>query len=120
MDRPVVLGLDRPAAVDHLADEVEDAAERAFADRHLHRRAGIEAIHAADHAVGAAQGDAAHPPAAEMLLHLAGQIEHNALLLARNLYGVVDRRQLVFGELGVERRADDLRHSAEVLAGDGF
>ena len=82
VDGPVVLGLDRPAAVDHLAGEVEHAAERALADRHLDRRAGVEAFHAADHAVGAAQGDAAHPAAAEMLLHLAGQVERDALLLA--------------------------------------
>ncbi len=115
MDGPVVFGLDRPAAVDHLAGQVEHAAERAFAHRHLHRRAGVEAFHAADHAVGAAQGDASHPAAAEMLLHLAGQIERDALLLARDLDGVVDRRQVMFVEFDVERRADDLRHSAEVL-----
>ena len=82
VDGPVVLGHDRSAAVDHVAGQVEDAAERAFAHRHLDRRAGVEAIHAADHAVGAAQGDASHAAAAEMLLHLAGQVERNALLLA--------------------------------------
>ena len=38
-------------------------------------RAGVDALHAADQAVGAAQGDAADAAAAEVLLHLAGQVE---------------------------------------------
>ena len=74
MDGPIVLGLDRAAAVDHVADQVEHAAERGLAHRHLDRRAGVEAVHAADHAVGVAQGDAADPAAAEVLLHFAGQV----------------------------------------------
>ena len=61
--------------------QVEHAAERTLADRHLDRRAGVEALHAADHAVGAAQGHAADPAAAEVLLHLAGQVQRDALLL---------------------------------------
>ena len=117
VDGPVVLGLDRPAAVDHVAGEIEHAAERTLADRHLDGRAGIEAFHAADHAVGVAQGHAADPAAAQVLLHLAGQIQRDALLLAGDLHGVVDRRQAVFGKLNVERRADDLRHAADVLGG---
>ena len=32
-----------------------------------------------------------------------------------DLHGVVDRRQVVFVELDVERRADDLRDAADVL-----
>ncbi len=81
VDGPVVLGLDRPAVVDRLAEQIEDAAERGLADRHLDGRAGVDALHAADHAVGAAQGDAAHAAAAEVLLHLAGEVELDALLL---------------------------------------
>ena len=38
-------------------------------------RAGVDALHAADHAVGAAQGNAADPAAAQVLLHLAGQVQ---------------------------------------------
>ena len=79
VDGPVVLGLDRAAAVDRLAQQVEHAAQRGLAHRHLDRRAGVEALHAADHAVGVAQGDAADAPAAEVLLHLAGQVHLDAL-----------------------------------------
>ena len=82
--------------------QVEHAAERGLADGHRDRRAGVDAVQAADQAVGAAQGDAADAAAAEVLLHLAGQVELDALVLGGDLHGVVDRRQLVFGEL--ERR----------------
>ena len=81
VDRPVLVGLDRAAAVDRLADQVEHAAQRGLADRHLDRRAGVDALLAADHAVGAAQGDAADAAAAQVLLHFAGQVELDALVL---------------------------------------
>ena len=78
-------------------------------------RAGVDALQAADQAVGAAQGDAADAAAAQVLLHFAGQVDLDALVFGDDLHGVVDRRQLVFGELGVEGRADDLRDVADVL-----
>ena len=37
VDRPGLRGVDRAAAVDRLAEQVEDAAERLLADRHRHR-----------------------------------------------------------------------------------
>ena len=89
----MLVGLDRAAAVDRLADQVEHAAERRLADGHRDRRAGVDALLAADHAVGAAQGDAAHAAAAQVLLHLAGQVDLHALVLGLDLDGVVDRRQ---------------------------
>ncbi len=79
--------------------------------------AGIEAFLAADQAVGAAQRDATHAAAAEVLLHLAGEIDLHALVLGDDLHGVVDGRQVVFGKFDVERRADDLRDAADVLCG---
>ena len=66
------------------------------------RGAGVDAVHAADHAVGVAQGDAAHAAAAEVLLDLAGEVGLHALLLGHDLHGVVDRRQMVLG--GTRRR----------------
>ena len=114
MDRPVVVGRDRAAVVDRLADQVEHAAERGLADRHGDRLAGVDALLAADQTVGAAQGDAADATAAEVLLHFAGQVDLDALLLGVDLHGVVDRRQVAFGELDVERRTDDLRDVADV------
>ena len=44
VDRPIVVGVDRAAAVDRLADQVEHAAQRGLADRHLDRRAGVDAV----------------------------------------------------------------------------
>ena len=51
-----------------------------------------------------------------MLLHLAGQAHAIPLRLARDLHGVVDRRQTMLGKLDIERRADDLCHAADVLS----
>ena len=116
VDRAVFLGVDRPAAVDRFAQQVEDAAERLLADRHCHGRAGIDHVHAAHQAVGRAEGDAADPVAAEVLLHLAGQLDLHALDIGFDREGVVDLRQVAFLELGVERRADDLHDLAGMLA----
>ena len=69
-----------PAAVDRVAEQVEDPAQRLLADRHAHRAAGVDRRHAAHQAVGRAQGHAADPVAAEVLLHLAGQVDLDALV----------------------------------------
>ena len=42
MDRPALLGVDRTATVDRLAQQVEHAAQRGLADRHRHRAAGVD------------------------------------------------------------------------------
>ena len=39
----------------------------------------------------------------------------DALLLAADLHGIVDGRQLIFGEFGVEGGADDLGDAADVM-----
>src|SRR5205823_4813284 len=46
MDRVRLLGVDGGPLVDGLADDVEDAAERFFADRNRDRRAGVQHAHA--------------------------------------------------------------------------
>ena len=71
----ILRGVDRAAAVDRLAEQVEDPAERFLADRHLHRLAGVDDLHAAHQAVGRAEGDAADAVAAQVLLHFAGQVD---------------------------------------------
>ena len=58
------VALNRAAAVDRVAQQVEDPAQRLLADRHAHRAAGVEHRHPAHQAVGRAQGDAAHAVAA--------------------------------------------------------
>src|SRR5262249_10918923 len=114
---PVLVRLDRTAAIDRLPDQVEYAAQRRLTDRNADRRSSVDALMPSDHAVGAAQGDAPNAAAAEVLLHLAGQIEMDALVIRLDLDGVVDRRQRVFGEFDVERRADHLRDAADARAG---
>ena len=88
----------------------------AGADWHLHRLAGIDAIHAADHAVGAAQGHATDAAAAELLLDFAHQVELDSFVLGVDFDGVVNCRQMPLGKLDVERRADDLRDVTDLVA----
>src|SRR5262249_52259408 len=66
-----VLGRDRPAAVDDIAEQVEYAAQRLHSHWHLHRLAGVDGVGTAHEAVGRTQGDTAHAAAADVLLHLA-------------------------------------------------
>ena len=73
VDRAALVGLDRADLVDRAAEHVHDAAERARADRHRDRRAGVRHLHAAAQAVGGAQRDAAHHAVAELLLDLEGE-----------------------------------------------
>src|SRR5262249_52336120 len=108
VDRPELAGTDRAAAIDRVAQQVEHPAECLLTDRHLDRGAGVGYLHAADEAVGRAQGHAADAVATEVLLHLAGEADANALVLGVDLERVVDFGQVSFLELGVEGRADDL------------
>jgi hypothetical protein len=108
VDRPTLLRFHGAAVVDRLAQQVEHAAERGLAHRHRERGAGIDHRLAANQAVGRAECHAANLAAAEMLLHLADQVDGDALLVAVDAHGVVDRGDRVLGKLNVERRADDL------------
>ena len=117
VDRPPLVDLDRAAVVDGLAQQVEDASEGRLSHGDRQRPARVDAVHAADQAVGAAHGDAADVPAAEVLLDLADEVQFYPLVVAVDLQGVVDRRQLVLGELHVEDRADHLDDVADVAVG---
>ena len=77
MDRAARLHLDRPGFVDGFADHVHDAPERALADRHRDRLAGVGDFLAAHQAFGNVHGDAAHGVLAELL----GDFEHERLPL---------------------------------------
>ena len=63
------------AAVDRLAEDVPDAAERLLADRDADRPAGVDHVDAARQAVGRAHGDRADAVAAQVLLHLGDQVD---------------------------------------------
>ena len=115
MDRPPLLGVHGAAAIDRLADQVEHAAQRGRSDRNGDRRAGVDALLAANHAVGAAQSDAANAAAAEVLLHFADQVDANPFVLRGDLDRVIDGRLVFVLERDVERRADHLGHVADVV-----
>ena len=113
VNRPALFESDGPAAVDRIAQQVEHAAQRSLADGDRNGRAGVGHVHAADHAVGRAERDAAHAAAPQMLLHLAGEPELHAFDGRVDRYGIVDFGKPVFGKLDVKRRADDLRDLAD-------
>ena len=82
--------------------EVEDAAERFLADRDADRGSGIGDFHTPPHAVGGAEGDGPDAAPAQVLLHLAGEGDLLAADVELELDGVVNGRQLVLWELGIE------------------
>ena len=102
--------VDRAALVDRLAEDVQDAAEGLAADRHRDRRAGVDGLHAADHAVGRLHGDAADLVLADVVRHFDDDVDGHLseLAVVDDADGVVDRRKMSFLELDVDGRADDL------------
>ena len=101
-----------PGLVHRLADDVHDAAERAGADRHRDRRAGVGDVLAAHETFGRVHGDAAHGALAELLR----DFEHEAVAAVRGLERVQNLRQVTV-ELHVDDGADDLRDAAGGLVG---
>ena len=116
------IAVDRPAlagrgflAVDGVADDVPDAAERLVADGDGDRLLRVDDLDAAGQAVGRLHRHRADAIVAEMLLHLRDQLA-GAAVLDRNLDAerVVDLGELV-REDGVEHDALDLDDLARVL-----
>ena len=112
MDRAHVFGLDRACFVDRLADDVDDAAERAGADRHHDRRAGVGDFLAAHQALGGVHRDGAHGGFAEMLR----DFEHQAVAAVLGFDRVQNGRQMAL-ELHVDDGADDLRDASGLVGG---
>ena len=87
--------------VDRLADDVDDAPERAVADGHGDRLAGVGHLLAAHQAFGGVHGHRAHGVLAQVLRHL----EHQAAAAVLGLERIEDRRQMP-----VELHVDDGAH----------
>ncbi len=100
----------RTGVVDRLADDVDDAPERAGADRHRDRLAGIGDLLAAHQAFAHIHRNGAHRRFAEML----GDLEDQAVALVAGLQRIENRRQLAL-ELHVDDGADDLGDAAGLI-----
>ena len=107
MDGAARFHRDRTGLVDRFADHVHDAAERALADRHRDRIAGVDHFLAAHQTFGRVHCDAAHVVLAEML----GDLEHQAGAVVDRFERVEDRRQVAV-ELDVDDGADHLGDAA--------
>src|SRR5262249_8903869 len=99
----------RRLAVDGIADDVPDAAERLVADRNRDGMAGVLDLGAAGEAVRCVHGDCAHAIVAEMLLHLRDELA----ALDGDAKRAVDLRQPA-REHGVEDDALDLDDAAPI------
>jgi peptide chain release factor 1 len=114
VDGAQVVSLDRACFVDRLADHVDDAAERAGADRNADRLAGVGDFLASDQTFGRVHRDGAHRTLAEML----GDLEHQAVAGVLGLQRIENCRQLTL-ELHVDDGAHHLRHAANLIGGGG-
>ncbi len=72
-------------------------------------------FHAADHAFGVAQGDAAYTATAKVLLHFASEVNFCAFHVGIDFDGVINGWKMVFGKFDVEGRPDDLSNVADLL-----
>ena len=110
VNRIVRLADERPKLIDGLAEHVHHAAKRRPADRNGDARAGVEGLHAANHAFGRLHGNGAHAAFAKVLLHFDGDVDRlgNVEAFARDANGVVNGRQVSRFKLNVEHRSNDL------------
>ena len=114
MDRAHAFRDHRTGFVDRLADDVDDAAERAGADRHHDRVAGVGDFLTADQTLGGVHRDGAHRGFAEMLRHF----EHQTVAAVLGLDRVQNGGQMSL-ELHVDDGADDLRDASGLVGGCG-
>ena len=108
VNRPALPVWKLRALVDRLAEQVEDAAEGLLADRDRDRATGVDHLVAAAQSVRCVHGDRADAVVAEVLLHLADQVELGATLLRRDLD--LERSEDLGNVVGEDDVDDDARH----------
>ena len=106
------VALDGTGFVHRLADDIDDAPERAVADGNGDGLAGVGHLLPAHQAFGRVHGDGAHGGFAQMLRHF----QHQALAVIVGFQCVQDFRQMAV-ELHVHHRAHHLRDVAGLVAG---
>ncbi len=119
MDRPALLDLDLVALVDHLAEQVEDAAERHVAHRHRDGAAGVAHLDPAGQTIGGVHGHGPDAVVAEVLLDLEDQAASLAVAVVGvelDLERVVDLGQII-GEGGLDDHALDLLDGPDAAPG---
>src|SRR6185437_16138780 len=110
MDRHALFASHRAKIVHRLTNHVDDAAEHTFADRNRDGSAEVNDFHPANHTVSGLHGDATHPAFAQVLLHLNNHVNRvgNIEPFADHIECLINRWQLVFAELHVNRGSRDL------------
>ena len=98
---------DRTALIDGLPDNVQDAAERFRAHRHLDRAACVLGFLATHHPFGGIHCYAANGVLAQMLRHF----QHQFVAIIVRRQGVQDRWQITI-EMDVDNCAQNLRYLA--------
>ena len=122
VDGHVDLGVDGAELVDWLAEDVEHAAEGLATYGNRDARAGVDRLHAANHAFGGDHGDAAHAAFAEVLLDLDDDVERvrDVEAFADDANGLEDGGHLRLFELNVNGRAADGDYFSDVFCHNFF
>ena len=115
VDRVMQLGIHRAHFVHRLADDVEHPPQRFRPHRHHHRLAQADSRHAAHQALGGLQRDGADAALADVLLHLADDIDGagDRESLAGHADRGIHQRNLSFRKFAVHGRSGHLDHFAD-------
>ncbi len=109
----------RAALVGGVAQDVEDAAQHAFAHGDGNGGAGVVDFVAALEAFRERHGHGANPAFAQMLLDFEGEPGRLASQGVVNGEGVEERGQVAVGEFDIDDRPDDLNDFTDVGGGSG-
>ena len=113
VNRQPHLGVHRTFAIDHVAQQVEDAPQRRRANGDGDRPAGVDSFHPAHEALRLAHRHGANGVVTKMAGDLAGEV--NAVFFVINGDRVVNRRQMFREKLDVHHRSDDLCDLARLM-----
>ena len=111
MDLPPLLCLNRTGIVYRLAEQIEDTAERLFADRNRNRASSVERGRAAGQTISGVHCNAACNIVTDVLCDL----RNNGRAVVVYLECVEEVWKLSVCKFYIQYRANDLNHSTKVL-----